>query len=511
MTSNEFINARRTHSSRPEGRVAWELTDQLLIGDLLLNDIGVVIQSLHFIRCTFQDKLVVNQSSGFTTIIFSECVFKNTVQFETIVSNLTWEKCLFEKDLIVNGGRNNVTLSGFNIMGTLEMRANFEQNLIVADINCASSEENLGSFKCTSVGFSRLEIRNSRFIQVDLTRARGIINIDQLTANMLNINHAAFVNWFRVQQCNLGDLKIDNLSSGPKLVELKENEVAVLWIACHMVEQLSIERGVYGLCRFWGDVKKDTIIEVRSGVFQSLIFDEVFNEGRVSFRGVTIQKNGHLAILGSTLGKCSFIKCDFSAGWFKFDNSKISEIFVAETDFPKHVGGENEVNFSQAQLAFGQLHTAFEKQGDTVRSLDYQAREISAHYGRIPLWISFAKPNFTKASLWLNKLSNDFGRDWGRGVVFSLGVGLLFFFLLLWTTDNYSIHGLWRWDDRLVPSFFRFMNPLRFFDLETLFTKDKVSLVSLNSSSYFVDFFGRVWLAYGYYQTIQAFRRYGRK
>lgn len=56
------------------------------------------------------------------------------------------------------------------------------------------------------------------------------------------------------------------------------------------------------------------------------------------------------------------------------------------------------------------------------------------------------------------------------------------------------------------------MNPLRFFDLETLFSQnDKQAYVTLTWGSYVMDFLGRIVIAYGYYQTIQAFRRFGRK
>ena len=56
------------------------------------------------------------------------------------------------------------------------------------------------------------------------------------------------------------------------------------------------------------------------------------------------------------------------------------------------------------------------------------------------------------------------------------------------------------------------MNPLRFFELETIFNNtSKEGNIKLNGYSYLADFGGRVFVAYGYYQTIQAFRRFGRK
>jgi hypothetical protein len=56
------------------------------------------------------------------------------------------------------------------------------------------------------------------------------------------------------------------------------------------------------------------------------------------------------------------------------------------------------------------------------------------------------------------------------------------------------------------------MNPLRFFELESIFkVGQERPFLSLSGWSYFWDLWGRVFVAYGFYQTIQAFRKYGRK
>jgi hypothetical protein len=56
------------------------------------------------------------------------------------------------------------------------------------------------------------------------------------------------------------------------------------------------------------------------------------------------------------------------------------------------------------------------------------------------------------------------------------------------------------------------MNPLRFFELDALFNNtSKEDNIKLDGRSYLADFGGRIFVAYGYYQTIQAFRRFGRK
>ena len=99
-----------------------------------------------------------------------------------------------------------------------------------------------------------------------------------------------------------------------------------------------------------------------------------------------------------------------------------------------------------------------------------------------------------------------------RGVIFSFIVGLFFFYCLVISTKEYSIGLSFDYRPEFIQSFLKFMNPLRFFDLEYIFKKeDNQTSITLSGLSYIWDFFGRVFIAYGFYQTIQAFRRFGRK
>ena len=53
---------------------------------------------------------------------------------------------------------------------------------------------------------------------------------------------------------------------------------------------------------------------------------------------------------------------------------------------------------------------------------------------------------------------------------------------------------------------------LRFFELDNLFSDSYPDRdFTFSRIAYLVDFLGRVIVGYGFYQTIQAFRRYGQK
>ncbi|TRX70782.1 hypothetical protein [Carboxylicivirga sp. M1479] len=100
----------------------------------------------------------------------------------------------------------------------------------------------------------------------------------------------------------------------------------------------------------------------------------------------------------------------------------------------------------------------------------------------------------------LNRLSNDYSNDWKRGVFFTIGIGVLFFtlyFLAIVEKEKFI--------DELPSSigyFVKFLYPAHSFDFMEEYTPCGIA--------YIIDFVGRIFIGYGYYQTIQAFRKFGK-
>jgi hypothetical protein len=297
---------------------------------------------------------------------------------------------------------------------------------------------------------------------------------------------------------------------GEVIKGLNVNNSVVKKLMIHMGAMLKLKifnSTIFELSLYDSNEEKSIIDIVKTEIF-NLNFQGVFNKGIITLRELNILKAGLVSIKSSNLGKADFIYCNFSKASLEFENSKITEAFFSETEFPKKVLVDGIINYGQAQLTFGQLATAFQKQGDSIRALEYYSRELEAHYKKIK-WLS--NDFFQKFNLWLNAISNNFGRNWIRGVIFSFVIGLLFFSLLLISTDSYVL-GLPTFKMNMLPAYLKFMNPLRFFELETIFNNTpEEGRINLDSISYLADFVGRIFITYGYYQTIQAFRRFGRK
>jgi hypothetical protein len=280
-------------------------------------------------------------------------------------------------------------------------------------------------------------------------------------------------------------------------------ETVEIILPLHSVSDFFLNGGSCQKMLLAGKLNQSAACRIEETKLQELELKNIKNDGKIELIG--LQNGAKLSVQSSDLGRTDFIRCNFQNAIFDFNNSKMSEIFIAQSTFPKFVQTDGELNYEQSRLAFAQFHSAYQKMGDTVNSLECQSRELEAHYHLTP-WRYF----FTKLNLFLNKISNDFGRNWGRGVGFIfISSAVLFYFFVL-STEQFYFDSTLKFDARLIPSFLNFINPLRFYETDEIFRRADLNL-KLTIASFVFDFISRIVLAYGFYQTIQAFRRYGRK
>ena len=109
-----------------------------------------------------------------------------------------------------------------------------------------------------------------------------------------------------------------------------------------------------------------------------------------------------------------------------------------------------------------------------------------------------------KITLWFNKNSNEFDTNWIAGVNFSILVGFITYFMVLLFMNNdieldTSTEGISNFITSLVDVF----NLTKWVNLEIID-------IRLEGFPYLLLFIGRIFIGYGYYQTIQAFRKFGK-
>jgi hypothetical protein len=475
---------------------------------LLSHNKNVFVTDFVFTNCVYLWPVDIGSYEQAGKIIFKGCVFEAKVTIST-TENVEFENCSFKNDLTIS----QVTqfkYGNLSIGGKFWISTNSSQSLTLENITVSDGKEML--VIANNIG---LRLENCKLPILQITGPSNIdghlviedSKIEQIKILAANIEIGLYISGSEISK-----FKINQLSRISQELKIEDSKIAEIEFPLSSFQETVISRSNLGILNFTKTNKKEDVLILESLNVGAIVFDNILNEGQFSLRGVNIAAGGKIRVISSNIGKMDFILCNFKSAQLEFENSKMTEVFVSETEFPKRAYSNGRENHAQAQLAFGQISAAFQKQGDTVRALEYQAREIEAHYKQLRFYDrEERKFSFTKISLWLNKWSNDFGRSWQRGLLFSLGVGFMFFCFVVMSADEFGI-GIPAFDSRLFIAYVRFMNPLRFFELETIFKLNgEESFLTLTSWSYFLDFLGRVFVAYGFYQTIQAFRRYGRK
>lgn len=488
---------------------------------------GYNISMVVFENCDF-DQLQVNGISIEGFINFIGCTFNADASFQ----NKTLKNCFFKECTFLDSLEliNIVKASAFNfakitckkllIVGVLK------STVITIHENCQIEQLTIS----TSEPLIRLAIENSSIDLMESDAKSDLTYLNHLTIKNGKLRSSsdtiAITNITVEENLNLDEGKVDKID----IIDLKGNGTLHIYnkdISKINLSNASISNIVFGNFELQGEYLFSNCI------FTSLVFDRTHIESKnVKFNLVRLRNRGKLVFHNCDLGKAHFTQCTFSSATVVFHNSKIQEIFLIATDFPKEISSstDHRLNFAIAQLFYGQLQTAYIKQGDNIRANDFQSSEIEAYYRSLK-WglkrtftpfrnldvkfrsrklrdyeINIELLNVTKLSLWFNYVSNGFGRKWFNAALFTFAFGLLFFLFVVWSTEEYelgisSLHG---WPE----IFLRFMNPLRQFKLEEMFENKVLTFGALSSMW---DFLGRIFVAYGYYQTIQAFRRYGKK
>jgi uncharacterized protein YjbI with pentapeptide repeats len=528
LTGSEFLEVLiqgYTHKLNTDRRFSdfRIANNEFYIKDVYVNSaVNIFNHNLLQDKITFEniefEEFIIGRTSFSKTLLFTNCIFRKKTNIEADFQiGISFINCVFSEDcsmrslaqrlLIIEGCTFNKDL-GFFGQGFTEVRLKKNSFTKVA-VNCPTNSLIFASNRIEQLIFNNTDIHEltmSEDIISDLALTRGAFT--HITISGIEINGI-----FEISPREILYAIIENLT-GPGTIKVNPNTV----------KRILIQHSFFDHLYLHGEVRSDYTFSFESSEVKHLSFIDLKNNGTNKFIEIQIPQTGRLSMVNSDLGKTNFLRCNFQNCDFEFENSKVPEIFLAETDFPKKVYIGTKLNYHQAQLVFGQLQNTYQKQGDNIRANEYLSRETESHYNTLT-WFEkriffkfnsvfrslpwFNKKVFTKFSLFLNKLSNDFGRNWSRGVLFTFGTGFIFFYFLLLSSREYYFSFSASFDEKLVEPFLKFMNPLRHFDTQSLFGND-INL-TLGSSSYIIDFLARVFIAYGFYQTIQAFRRYGKK
>ncbi|WP_293942784.1 MULTISPECIES: hypothetical protein [unclassified Sphingobacterium] len=154
---------------------------------------------------------------------------------------------------------------------------------------------------------------------------------------------------------------------------------------------------------------------------------------------------------------------------------------------------EDERDFNiNAKFAYNQFRLLAERNGDTDKSVEYRSLELN--------YLRRTKSNEAdRMLLLLNEVSNWHGRNWLLGVFFTLIAGMISFVAYQASLNIFAFCDL-NWPAEYI---------------RYIATYPKLQLVGYAENSNFLTdiarLFGIIFMGYGIFQTISAFRKYSRK
>lgn len=231
-------------------------------------------------------------------------------------------------------------------------------------------------------------------------------------------------------------------------------------------------------------------------------FSKIKSNGRVRFSMTSIEQmnfaettvDGRMDIIECTILKLN-MEASIIAGFINTNKSKINEV---EDRYTARV-----------------LKNEAIKVNDTISALNFKQMEMEKyridlknnfHWNKEITFIQYLKqlPVGRLILLYFSKYSNGYGLKWGRGVCFTVIWAAIFFFLI-----NYF--GM---DNRLFVIDFKFNNFGAVWKgflevLNVLNFKEKLNGFELNAIGETFFLISKIFLSYGIYQTVAAFRKYG--
>jgi hypothetical protein len=234
---------------------------------------------------------------------------------------------------------------------------------------------------------------------------------------------------------------------------------------------------------------------------ENILFSYSLIDKLAIFRGTIFEKgfDFSLAIIPGELSIFD-IKVDIKA----FKDVKDTDNVI---EFAENVSENGVITRKNKRESFRILKNKLNEKQNSIDALEFAKYEMNSYAKQLEQNVFEDKKIRDLQNLlllYINTFSSKHGTSWWRGVKFTFGIGLLFFYLSIIATDNY-IFGFCNLNDftTCVKYFFTFILP----------THGIGYLDSENPKMFYYlwDFLGRIFVSYGIYQTIQAFRKYKNK
>ncbi|WP_296318909.1 pentapeptide repeat-containing protein [Winogradskyella sp.] len=306
------------------------------------------------------------------------------------------------------------------------------------------------------------------------------------------------------KNCEINDLDVSESIFGDENSKLGKLRVK----SCDVYKTKFKNATFHGLVDFYNTTFKENVIFYKTDFLNIVVLSATRFNQNILFTYTLLNDK---VIMRSTIFDKGF---DFSLAVLKgeltiFDLSHSYDKYYSENGITKEFEYERAVSKSGVIPIQNKLETyrllklEFEKQKNIPEYLNFKLFEKKT-YKQILANKEWSFNNwFDKATLWLNGISNNHGNSYFRAFLFIIIVGWFFFYLSFISTENYEFTlniSLWEFNKGL-SSFVQFLIPTHKFN----YLGEEINLTPCY---YVFDFLGRIFVGYGIYQFIQAFRKF---
>lgn len=218
--------------------------------------------------------------------------------------------------------------------------------------------------------------------------------------------------------------------------------------------------------------------------------------GKANFSEMKVE-NGLLNLQGVNFEKNSY-----------FYNSILKELDLNKSVIDKGVFFLGSKIKKSNRETYRIIKNEFNKQNNHIESLNYHQREMYSYFKELILELipkknksilnnlgSFLSSINNLVILFLSFISNFFGLSWIFGVIFTFISTYLMYKLYISSLIFEGTISFWQY----YP---QFLSPIHKFDF--------IENSKFTEYSHLIDFFSRIVSSFGFYQTVQAFRKYGK-
>jgi hypothetical protein len=411
------------------------------------------------LKCSNIFSEIIFKGSSYDTVFF-EGEFKKRIEFGKAVSisNLYFESSIFQSRIDFEDG-------DFEYVSFY--RSSFHGIIYINDLSIVET-------KPRDIKIKSLTFHSSNF-EKDVT-----VNISEIER-------------FNTSNCNYKEvLNLNNYKNNKDNAELTMLSMDGINQGSIVIERLYADITLSGI-NFGNIFFKDIDISI-------LYLNDYQNNGILSFSN--IRTGNYFVIQNTTSGKMSFLNSDVNlfseiviadsnidgANFYKYPNKILAR---SKNPIAGYGIKEKSLRILNLKNVYNQLKRIAKTKGDIdiaskFESLEHKQLLLSKRFG------------FDSILLLLNYLSNNNGNSWFRGVGFTLTTGLLFFILYLRTLNIQFCF------DEDYKDYVIFISSFPKLELE------KYSALNNEWKIQLVLWLSRIFISYGIYQTIAAFRKYGK-